>query len=164
MTDQPQPSIGTVAEEAARLVSAMAAMAGSSKDQNPDPNQNQNPNRGDNPSQHSSPYAGGPAQEPTPPEAGDASRACSACGAESNGTPVACRLCPLCQGIALLRSVRPETVDRLADFASAMAASLRDMATQSRASGSASQAGSRSGRPSGQATVQDIPVDDEDEG
>lgn len=158
MTDQPKPSIGTVAEEAARLISAMATMAGSSEDPN------QNPNRGENPSQHSSPYAGGPAQEPAPPEAERAPRVCSACGAESNGTPVACRLCPLCQGIALLRSVRPETVDRLADFASAMAASLRDMATQSRASGPASQAGSRSGRPSGQATVQDIPVDDEDEG
>ena len=157
MTDQPKSSIGTVAEEAARLISAMATMAGSSEDTN------QNPNR-DDPSQRSSPYAGGPAQESTPPEAGDASRACSACGAESNGTPVACRLCPLCQGIALLRSVRPETVDRLADFASAMAASLRDMATQSRASGPAAQAGSRSGRPAGQATVQDIPVDDEDEG
>ena len=158
MTDQPKPSIGTVAEEAARLISAMATMAGSSEDPT------QNPNRGDNPSQHSSPFAGGPAQEPAPPEAERAPRVCSACGAESNGTPVACRLCPLCQGIALLRSVRPETVDRLADFASAMAASLRDMATQSRASGPASQAGSRSGRPSGQATVQDIPVDDEDEG
>lgn len=157
MTDQPKPSIGTVAEEAARLISAMAAMAGSSEDAN------QNPNR-DDPSQRSSPYAGGPAQEPTPPEAEHASRVCSACGAESNGTPVACRLCPLCQGIALLRSVRPETVDRLADFASAMAASLRDLATQSRASGPASEAGSRSGRPSGHATVQDIPVDDEDEG
>jgi hypothetical protein len=157
MTDQPKPSLGTVAEEAARLISAMATMAGSREDAN------QSPNR-DDPSQPSSPYAGEPAQEPAPPEAGDASRACSACGAESNGTPVACRLCPLCQGIALLRSVRPETVERLADFASAMAASLRDMATQSRASGPASQAGSRSGRPSGQATVQDIPVDDEDEG
>jgi len=62
-----------------------------------------------------------------------------------------------------MRSVRPETVDRLADLASAVAASLRDMATQSRASGPDSEAGSGSGRSSDRATVQDIRVDDEDE-
>jgi len=149
MTDQHQAPIGTVAEEAARLVAAMATMARSSADPGPDP----------------SPYAG---PEDAPP--GDASSAgarstgaCSACGGDSDGTPVACKLCPLCQGIALLRSVRPETVDRLADLASALAAGLRDMATQSRASGPTSDAGPSSGRPSDRATVQDIRVDDEDE-
>jgi hypothetical protein len=164
MTDQHQAPIGTVAEEAARLVAAMATMARSSADPGPDP----------------SPYAG---PEDAPP--GDASSAgassagapsagassagarstgaCSACGGDSDGTPVACKLCPLCQGIALLRSVRPETVDRLADLASALAAGLRDMATQSRASGPTSDAGPSSARPSDRATVQDIRVDDEDE-
>ena len=156
MTDQPQPSFGTVAEEAARLISAMATMARSTAGPSAGPS--------DDPSHSSSPYAGGPAQEPAPPDTEHAPRACSVCGGANDGTPVACRLCPLCQVISLMRSVRPETVDRLADFASAMAASLRDMATQSRASGPASEAGSGSGRPSGHATVQDIPVDDEDEG
>lgn len=163
MTEQHQPAIGTVAEEAARLIEAMATMARSSSSRSEGP----------------SPYAGGPAQEPVPPaaphaagtaddpEAAPSAGACSACGGERDGTPVACRLCPLCQGIALLRSVRPETVDRLADLASAVAASLRDVATQSRASGSTpSTARPASGRPSdgGRATVQDIPVDDESEG
>jgi len=161
MTEQTQPGSGTVAEEAARLIDALASMARSSAGPGPD----------------ASPDAGGPAQEPASTGAPDASRrpdhrdapadgACSACGGERDGTPVACKLCPLCQGIALLRSVRPETVDRLADFASAVAASLRDVATQARASGRASAATPASGRPSdgGRATVQDIHVDDEDEG
>lgn len=151
MTEQPQPPIGTVAEEAARLMAAMATMARPSavptNDATNDPG----------------PYAGGPAQEPVPPDTEHAPGACSTCGGERGGTPVACRLCPLCQCIALLRSVRPETVDRLADLVSAMAAGLRDMATQSRASSPASEARSRSGMPSDRESVQDIPVHDEDE-
>ena len=178
MTDQPQTSIGTVAEEAARLISAVAAMAHSTTTAY-DP----------------SPYAGGPAQDPAspdpkhpsplddvvrpddaPPEQASSVGAptddpnpgappvCSACGGVNDGTPVACKLCPLCQGIALLRSVRPETVDRLADFASAVAATLRDMATQSRTSGPGSGTGSGPGMPSDGPMVQDIRVDDGDEG
>ena len=154
MTDQPQTSIGTVAEEAARLISAVAAMAQSTTAYDP------------------SPYAGEPAQDPASPvgaPTGDpdpgAPPVCSACGGVNDGTPVACKLCPLCQGIALMRSVRPETVDRLADFASAVAATLRDMATQSRSSGpgSGSGSGSGSGTPSDGPMVQDIRVDDGDE-
>jgi hypothetical protein len=160
MTEQPQSRIGTVAEEVARLIEDVATMARSSASVRADPN----------------PYAGGPAQEPAspdappavppeddpavtggpsgPPPAGD----CSRCGGERDGTPVACRLCPVCQGIALLRSVRPETVDRLADLASAVAETLRDLATQSRASASA-------GRPSDHGrAAQDIPVNDDNEG
>lgn len=174
MTDQPQPSIGTVAEEAARLISAVAAMAHSTTDTTHDP----------------SPYAGVPAQEPASPDTGRAARpedtvrpddapperassadpgpssasTCSACGGVTDSTPVACRLCPWCQGIALLRAVRPETVDRLADLAYAVAITLRDMATQSRASGPGSGPATGSGRHSEGPTVQDIRVDDGDEG
>lgn len=123
----------------------------------------------DEPSHGSSPYADRPAQddgttpEPVPP-LGEETGACAACGREGDGTPFACRVCPLCQGIALLRSVRPETVDRLADFALAVAGSLREMATMSRADGQDSPARSASESPSNGATVQDIRVDDEDEG
>jgi hypothetical protein len=65
----------------------------------------------------------------------------------------------VCQGIALLRSVRPETVERLADLAAALSGALRDIAAD------------RFGQPPpppppapprGQ-RVQDIAVDDEDE-
>ncbi len=181
MTDQPQPSIGTVAEEAARLISAVATMARSSTFPS------------ENPANSPSPYAGGPARGSMPPRDGHvppgsgpvpprpagpvppphagtmpsdagpqrAEGTCGACGGESSGTPVACKLCPLCQGIALLRSVRPETVDRLADLASAMAEGLRDLATQSRASGPAAEASARPGMAPNGVAVQDIRVDDE---
>jgi hypothetical protein len=67
---------------------------------------------------------------------------------------VVCQLCPVCQGLGLLRSVRPETVDRLADLAGAIAATLRDLAAQRR-----EPAPERpDARP---ARVQDITVEDE---
>jgi len=161
MTEQTQRADGTVAEEAARLIEAMASMARAGVVPREDP----------------SSYDGGPPRadgSPGEPSASGTSdirddssdSTCSACGGERGGTPVACKLCPLCQGIAFLRSVRPETVDRLADLASAVAATLRDVATQSRASGPSPTNRPASGGPSddGRATVQDIHVDDEDGG
>ncbi|HEX7462430.1 MAG TPA: hypothetical protein VF317_09675 [Dermatophilaceae bacterium] len=158
MTEQTQAASGTVAEEAARLIEAMASMARSST----------------GPREDFSAYAGGPARGSGAADAPDGSEdqkrssdgVCSSCGGHKDSTPVACKLCPLCQGIAFMRSVRPETVDRLADLASAVASTLRDLATQSRASGPASTAGPASGKTSGagRTTVQDIHVDDEDEG
>jgi hypothetical protein len=88
------------------------------------------------------------------------------------GRSISCQVCPICQGIALLRAVRPETVDRLADLAGALAATLRDVAASGRTAG-----GEHRGRPGstaagahepawgasaagGRATVQDIPVHD----
>ena len=130
MTEQTQSANGTVAEEAARLIEAMASMARSTAGGGQGP----------------SPYADGPAQDSSPgaqdasPEPddrhGSTHGVCSSCGGERDSTPVACKLCPVCQGIAFIRSVRPETVDRLADFASALASTLRDVATQSRGIGS----------------------------
>jgi hypothetical protein len=204
MTEKLPSAIGTVAQEAARLIEDMATLARSS------------PRR----SEASRPYDGGPAQEPVPPDAPPASGqndshppasgqndsgqndsgqhdsgqndsrphdtpsekddpgpagasagetsegVCATCGSSRDGTPVACRLCPVCQGIALMRSVRPETVDLLADLALAVAATLRDVATRSRASDQASGARPASGSSPGadRATVHDIPVDDDSEG
>src|SRR5450631_235263 len=161
MTEQPQSAIGTVAQEAARLIEDMATMARSGSSRSDDP----------------SPYAGGPPPEPVSPEARHAPppaadpeasdepapAVCSVCGGEGDNTPATCRLCPLCRGIALLRAVRPETVDLLADLAVAIAASLRDVATRARAADPASSARPASGA-SDRVTVQDIPVDDESEG
>ena len=91
------------------------------------------------------------------------------------GRSISCQVCPICQGIALLRAVRPETVDRLADLAGALAATLRDVAASGRTAdgdhrrrpGSAAARCARTrlgrtGAPRGPATVQDIPVDDGD--
>lgn len=177
MTEQPPSAIGTVAQEAARLIEDMATMARSGYSRGEDPR----------------PYADEPPREPAGPwvgrtprtgaddgranhrkadpgsadsEATDDQRAgcCSECGAEQSGTPQTCKLCPLCRGIALLRSVRPETVDLLADLALSLAASLRDVAMRSRGSDPASTGSSSGGAPDGdRAPVQDIPVDDESE-
>ncbi len=119
-----------------------------------------------------------PAQEPQSETPYDVGR-CGHCGARTGvGQALSCQVCPICQGIALLRTVRPETVDRLADLAGAVAATLREVAAHVRtgahepagaADGSgagrpgAAQAGTGgSGAPRGPATVQDIPVDDGD--
>jgi hypothetical protein len=42
-------------------------------------------------------------------------------------TPAACRVCPLCQAIAAVQHVRPETVQHLADAAGSLAAALSDV-------------------------------------
>lgn len=154
MTDgPPRPdSIGTVAEEAAKLIALLAqrsaertpatAPAARAQEATDDA------------------YAGHAAYEsPSPaddtcfehPRAGEA---------------LTCALCPICQGIAVLRTLNPETVDRLADLATAAAAALRELAAStasagtrrgSRASGSPSE---RAGRPR---TVDIEVVDDEEQ-
>ena len=81
---------------------------------------------------------------------------CEHCGVASRaGEALACQLCPLCQGIALLRTVRPETVERLADLAASLSGALRDIAADRFREPPAPP-------PRGQ-RVQDISVDDEDE-
>jgi hypothetical protein len=207
MTEQPPSAIGTVAQEAARLIEDIATMARSSQARGDDPARHADepnryaaePNRyAAEPNRYAAEpnrYDGGRARGPASPEArhtaGQAedhsmaedkaadpgsrdrraahepsSGACSECGGERGDTPETCRLCPLCRGIALLRTVRPETVDLLADLALSLAASLRDVAMRSRASDPASSARPASGSPpeADRTTVQDIPVDDESEG
>jgi len=195
MTQESPSPIGTVAQEAARLIEDMATMA-----------------RWNNSRDQTSRYAGEPAEVPVPSKAQDGAAqaqdhetqdgethdreahdreahdretrdreaqvsgatdkptegACSQCGAEPGHTPgddipSSCQLCPLCRGIGLLRSVRPETVDLLADLAMSVAAGLRDFALWSRASEPSSSATpSAGGSPDpDRAPVQDIPVDDE---
>jgi hypothetical protein len=78
---------------------------------------------------------------------------CPSCGAENGaGRAVVCQLCPVCHGLGLLRSVRPETVDRLADLAGAIAVTLRDLAADRREAAPAREA--RASR------VEDIAVED----
>jgi hypothetical protein len=190
MTQETPSPIGTVAQEAARLIEDMATMA-----------------RWSNNRDQTSRYAGEPAEVPVPSKAQDRAAAaqdhetqdgetrdresqeresrereaqvsggtdkptegvCSQCGAEPGHTraddiPSSCQLCPLCRGIGLLRSVRPETVDLLADLAMSVAAGLRDFALWSRASEPSSSAtpGAGGSPDPDRAPVQDIPVDDE---
>ena len=199
MTEQSPSAIGTVAQEAARLIEDMATMARSSYIQGRD----------------AGAHAGEPAEGPVSPDGshvtdraadgeargsetgpsetggsetggseaggseaggagvadGPSEDACSMCGSERqsarrDSTASTCRICPLCRGVALLGSVRPETVDMLADLAMSVASTLRDVAKRSRAADPASTARSGSGGSPDpdRSPVQDIPVDDESEG
>lgn len=81
---------------------------------------------------------GWPGSSGVPPRsaaAGDAgkaepgeSRECT-CGGT---TPAACRVCPVCQVIAFVQQVNPETIERVADFVGFAATALRDLATAQR--------------------------------
>ena len=177
MADDERPAVGTVAEEAARLLDALGGWAGSTQT-----GYAARPAPGAASPDDDGPEDDGPEGERSegesspPPARGHESR-CEKCGAENGvGQAVTCQLCPVCQGIGLLRSVRPETVDRLADLAGALAATLRDIAGQRRdeagagadasrdgSPGGGSTASRRSTRPDPRTTVQDIVVDDEDE-
>jgi hypothetical protein len=47
-------------------------------------------------------------------------------------TPAACRVCPVCQLIAFVQQVNPDTIDRVADFIGFAATALRDLASAQR--------------------------------
>jgi hypothetical protein len=54
------------------------------------------------------------------PDPGDAS------AAEGGHTPAECRVCPVCQGLRLLRTTRPEVFEHLSDAAASLAAAVRE--------------------------------------
>lgn len=47
-------------------------------------------------------------------------------------TPRACRVCPVCQLIAFVQQVNPDTIEKVADFVGFAATALRDLATAQR--------------------------------
>ena len=58
-------------------------------------------------------------------------------GAAADGPHGAeCAVCPLCQGMAAVRSVRPETVDHLLDATASFVAALRSTVAEARPAGS----------------------------
>jgi hypothetical protein len=118
--DSRREPVGSVAEETARLVEALGGWAqGVATDHGAAPGATA-PGAGEVPGGR--PEPGGPRAE-----------GCGQCGSTARaGEAAACQLCPICQGIALLRAVRPETVERLADLAAALSGTLRDIATERR--------------------------------
>jgi hypothetical protein len=168
---QGREPVGTVAEETARLLEALGGWAEGVRGQEEEPSSyaasatpggDRDGATGAAPGDERDGAAGTDEQQAQGGrQAGDRPTArCEHCGVSSRaGEALACQLCPVCQGIALLRSVRPETVERLADLAAALSGALRDIAAD------------RFGQPPpppppapprGQ-RVQDIAVDDEDE-
>lgn len=164
-------AVGTVAEETARLVEALgdwarSATAGEAAQPEhpaqPDqaaPDQTGDAGRGDDAAEAARPGGGGAAAD----QAGTRhTPGCERCGGTgpAAGEAIACQLCPVCQGIALLRAVRPETVERLADLAGALSGVLRDLAAERAGQGAPARPEPPPRR--GQ-RVQDISVDDEDD-
>lgn len=168
-------AVGTVAEETARLVEALgdwarSATAGEAAQPEhpaqpdqaaPDqaaPDQTGDAGRGDDAAEAARPGGGGAAAD----QAGTRhTPGCERCGGTGPaGEAIACQLCPVCQGIALLRAVRPETVERLADLAGALSGVLRDLAAERAGQGAPARPEPPPRR--GQ-RVQDISVDDEDD-
>ncbi|MER7070772.1 hypothetical protein [Terrabacter sp. NPDC000476] len=60
--------------------------------------------------------------------AGSPDRECT-CGGT---TPASCRVCPVCQLIAFVQKVDPDTIERVADVVGFAATALRDLATAQR--------------------------------
>ncbi len=167
--------VGSVADEAGRLLESLrrtaaeSAARGSAADDGPD--------------------AAGPAAAASSGSAGSGSAGAAA--APSGGIPVPgpgaapdgsghdpfCTWCPLCRGAAVVRSLSPETLAKLADLATLAATVLTDLASSRPAGGPpasdqdhpATQPGAAQARPghrsrhSGPAQSRPIPVSDADD-
>lgn len=72
-----------------------------------------------------------PRSEGSPREGGRRDGAAGECTC-GGSTPAACRVCPVCQLIAFVQQVNPDTIDRVADFIGFAATALRDLATTQR--------------------------------
>jgi hypothetical protein len=155
--------VGSVAEETARFVEALGGWAEGLRPPAPAaaPNDTDGTDAANTHGQPTDRSDGGgdpPRSAEGTDEAGTRHTVrCEHCGVASRaGEALACQLCPLCQGIALLRTVRPETVERLADLAASLSGALRDIAADR------FREPPPAPPPRGQ-RVQDISVDDEDE-
>ena len=146
--------VGSVAEEAARLVEAFAAWSGTHAAAD-------RAREGDEEPYADPAHPGGSAQAQDAPDGTGEGRLCPTCGAQAGvGRAASCGVCPVCQGIAWLRTVRPETLDRLADLAGALTDTLREVARE--AARGRPQDGTRGDAHRPGASVQDIPVADDD--
>jgi hypothetical protein len=110
---------GSVAEEAALLVDLLSA-------------------RGWGPASAAGGPAGGSGPTGEPSGGGQRSAGTRAGSGETHEctcggrTPSACRVCPVCQLIAFVQRVEPDTIERFADVVGFAATALRDLATVQR--------------------------------
>ena len=114
--DVPQP--GSVAAEAALLVDLLSRRGWSSTSGMPGGSGGSGGSRGSGSS--TGPATGG--------RLDGSERECT-CGGT---TPAACRVCPVCQLIAFVQQVNPDTIEKVADFVGFAATALRDLATAQR--------------------------------
>ncbi|MEO7000045.1 MAG: hypothetical protein ABI112_18360 [Terracoccus sp.] len=85
----------------------------------------------------------GSGPEPAAGSAGQPDGGECTCG---GAPPAACRICPVCQVIAFVQKINPDTIERIADFATFAATALRDVASAQRtASSTAASTGDATG-------------------
>ena len=113
---------GSVAEEAALLVDLLSQRGWGAPSRMPQSSSDENAEPSDRGSSRPSDRADGS-------DGAHASRSECTCG---GSTPAACRVCPVCQLIAFVQQVNPDTIDRVADFVGFAATALRDLATAQR--------------------------------
>jgi hypothetical protein len=133
--------VGSVADEAGRLLESLRRSAAEAA---------AHPPEGDDPRETTTPDAGVPAGGSPGLGAGD--------GPDAGAHDPFCQWCPLCRGAAVVRSLSPETLARLADLASLAATVLADLASRPGAQPAAAPgpdaepAGTASGGPSAPGT------------
>ncbi len=111
-------AVGSVAEEAARLIEVLRRRAGGGEPAGEEP-------------------AGQPAEDPAHEHVHASD------GHVPMGEAQACTYCPVCRGVVLLRGVSPETLERVADVATAVATLFADLASSRTAPPPAEQRPSR---------------------
>jgi hypothetical protein len=146
------PGVGTVGEELSKLLAALSARQGGAPGAAPEEG------------------LADPADEASvtaDPEAVEDEVTGCTCGCHAGSVPMGraqvCSLCPLCQGIATLRSLNPELLDRLAHLAALAADTLRELAAEAAAGRAAPRPESPRPRPTRPGRV-DIDVVDEPSG
>lgn len=123
VTEQVRPPVGSVAEETARLLEALLAGDGTGGVTA------HGAAAADSTTNSGEESASSPSSEGSSAEGAASPGPCPSCGRVAGETDRSvCHLCPLCQLITAVRSVNPQTVDRLADLAAAVSQSLRDLA------------------------------------
>lgn len=108
----------------------------------------------------SGPPAGGTASETPPPGPADAAGSGAEGGAAHDPF---CTWCPLCRGAAVVRSLSPETLTRLADLATLAATVLADLAVARATQPPGEQGASAATRRPPAAASRPIPVRDADD-
>ena len=154
--------VGSVADEAGRLLESLRRAAAEAAEQSAD-------------------APGGTSTRPAADGTEDTARPASGPGADDHGThdhgthdhdpltggaaphdPV-CQWCPICRGAAVVRSLSPEPLRRLADLAAVAASVLADLATARAAAGPPDAPAEDTPRRPAPATSRPIPVRDADD-
>ena len=118
--------VGSVADEAGRLLESLRRSAAEAAA--PRPEGDHGPDAGGSP-----PAPGSPAAETL--SGGMPGAGAAAAGPDAAAHDPFCTWCPLCRGAAVVRSLSPETLAKLADLAALAATVLTDLASSRPAAG-----------------------------